>query len=56
VPIIGVGCYPKILTQIYDSTTVQLTARLREAVPTIAHRALPASIAFSAPDIKEALK
>ncbi len=35
VPIIGIGFYPKILTQIYDSTTLQLTARLREAVPTL---------------------
>jgi NAD(P)H-quinone oxidoreductase subunit 4 len=33
VPIIGIGFYPKILTQIYDATTVKLVARLREAVP-----------------------
>jgi NAD(P)H-quinone oxidoreductase subunit 4 len=38
VPIIGVGFYPKLLTQIYDSTTTTLTAHLRESVPTIAHR------------------
>jgi NAD(P)H-quinone oxidoreductase subunit 4 len=56
VPIIGVGCYPKILTQIYDATTVQLTAHLREAVPSIARRHLDASIGLSAPDIKKALK
>lgn len=36
IPIIGIGLYPKILTQIYDSTTVQLTARLRDSVPTLA--------------------
>ena len=36
VPIIGIGFYPKILTQVYDATTVQLTARLRESVPTLA--------------------
>lgn len=36
VPIIGVGLYPKILTQIYDATTVQLTAKLRKSVPTLA--------------------
>ncbi len=38
VPIIGVGFYPKLLTQIYDSTTTTLTAHLRESVPTIAHK------------------
>ncbi len=38
VPIIGVGFYPKLLTQIYDSTTTTLTARLRDSVPTIAHK------------------
>ncbi len=37
VPIIGVGLYPKILTQIYDATTIQLTERLRHSVPTLAH-------------------
>jgi NAD(P)H-quinone oxidoreductase subunit 4 len=36
VPIIGVGFYPKLLTQIYDAKTLQLTARLREAVPSLA--------------------
>lgn len=35
VPIIGIGLYPKIVTQIYDATTVQLTARLRGSVPTL---------------------
>jgi NAD(P)H-quinone oxidoreductase subunit 4 len=56
VPIIGVGCYPKLLTQIYDSTTVQMTAHLREAVPTIAHKPSPSPIAFTAPDIRSAMK
>jgi NAD(P)H-quinone oxidoreductase subunit 4 len=41
VPIIGVGFYPKILTQIYDSTTTALTAHLRDSVPTIAHQQSP---------------
>ncbi|MEW5861732.1 MAG: photosynthetic/respiratory NAD(P)H-quinone oxidoreductase subunit D1 [Cyanobacteriota bacterium] len=36
VPIIGFGFYPKMLTQIYDATTQQLTARLRNSVPTLA--------------------
>jgi NAD(P)H-quinone oxidoreductase subunit 4 len=39
VPIIGIGLYPQILTQVYDTTTVTLTARLRAAVPTIAKAA-----------------
>lgn len=33
VPIIGFGFYPKLLTQVYDATTIQVTERLRnEAV------------------------
>jgi NAD(P)H-quinone oxidoreductase subunit 4 len=32
VPIIGFGLYPKLLTQVYDSTTLQLTDHLREKV------------------------
>ncbi|KAM3092169.1 NAD(P)H-quinone oxidoreductase subunit 4 [Phormidesmis sp. 146-12] len=39
VPIIGIGFYPKLLTQIYDSKTQQLTARLRDQVPTLAQQA-----------------
>ncbi|MBW4576822.1 MAG: photosynthetic/respiratory NAD(P)H-quinone oxidoreductase subunit D1 [Aphanothece sp. CMT-3BRIN-NPC111] len=38
VPIIGIGLYPKMLTQIYDATTLQLTARLRDSVPTLAQQ------------------
>ncbi len=37
VPIIGIGFYPKIVTQTYDVTTVAIAAHLREALPTIAH-------------------
>jgi len=36
VPIIGIGLYPKLLTNIYDATTTQLTARLRDSVPSLA--------------------
>ena len=32
VPIIGFGLYPKLLTQVYDATTLQLTDHLREKV------------------------
>jgi NAD(P)H-quinone oxidoreductase subunit 4 len=43
VPIIGIGLYPKILTQIYDATTSQLTARLRNSVPTLVQKQSPNS-------------
>ncbi len=46
VPIIGIGLYPKILTQVYDATTVQLTARLRNSLPTLAGSA---SVALGEP-------
>ena len=36
IPIIGIGLYPKIATQTYDSTTVAVAAHLRSAQPTIA--------------------
>ena len=35
VPIIGIGIYPKILTQIYDAKTIALTERLRASVPSL---------------------
>jgi NAD(P)H-quinone oxidoreductase subunit 4 len=38
VPIIGIGFYPKIVTQIYDATTTKLAATLREAVPVLANK------------------
>ena len=54
VPIIGVGFYPKLLTQIYDPTTTALTAHLRDSVPTIARKqSAPVAIGelFQAPKI-----
>jgi len=33
VPIISIGLYPKVLTQVYEATTSQLTAYMRDAVP-----------------------
>jgi NAD(P)H-quinone oxidoreductase subunit 4 len=45
VPIIGIGFYPKLLTQIYDAKTQQVTARLREQVPSLAQNA-PAETAM----------
>ncbi|MGH2413101.1 MAG: photosynthetic/respiratory NAD(P)H-quinone oxidoreductase subunit D1 [Microcystaceae cyanobacterium] len=50
IPIIGIGLYPKMLTQVYDATTVQLTARLRDSVPALADQKAPA-VSFSAPEI-----
>lgn len=44
VPIIGIGFYPKILTDMYDATTVQLTAKLRDAVPTLVQESPVASV------------
>jgi NAD(P)H-quinone oxidoreductase subunit 4 len=34
IPIIGIGLYPKVITQTYDRTTVAIAAHLREALPT----------------------
>jgi NAD(P)H-quinone oxidoreductase subunit 4 len=45
VPIIGIGFYPKLLTQIYDAKTVELTARLRDQRPGLAEQASPNSMA-----------
>ena len=36
VPIIGIGLYPKIVTQVYDATTTHLVAVARQSVPTLA--------------------
>jgi len=33
VPIIGIGLYPKLVTQIYDATTSNLTALIRQSLP-----------------------
>ena len=39
IPIIGIGLYPKLVTQIYDSSITQLTARLRASVPSLTQEA-----------------
>jgi NAD(P)H-quinone oxidoreductase subunit 4 len=53
-PIIGIGVYPKFLTQSYDATTVQIASAARNAVPTIAGEVthLP-QISWAAPQIAE---
>lgn len=50
IPIIGIGLYPKMLTQMYDATTVQLTTRLRNSLPALAGQKAPA-VSFNAPEI-----
>jgi len=51
VPIIAVGLYPKILTQVYDATNTQLVARLRNSVPSLALQKDLPTISLSAPAI-----
>ncbi|MGB3532673.1 MAG: NAD(P)H-quinone oxidoreductase subunit 4 [Microcoleaceae cyanobacterium] len=56
IPIIGVGLYPKIVTQMYDSTTTQLTALIRQSVPTLAKDSSVATadeklVSFTAPSL-----
>jgi NAD(P)H-quinone oxidoreductase subunit 4 len=54
IPIIGVGLYPKLVTQIYDASTEKLTALLRNSVPSLANTTSPSKwkeIAFKAPEI-----
>ncbi|ERN42746.1 proton-translocating NADH-quinone oxidoreductase, chain M [Rubidibacter lacunae KORDI 51-2] len=51
VPIIGIGLYPKILTQIYDSTAIAYTDRLRESVPTLSGTTDVAQVLLRAPTI-----
>ena len=41
IPIIGIGLYPKLITQTYDSTTVAVSSHLRSALPTIAQSKSP---------------
>ncbi|MEL7036732.1 MAG: NAD(P)H-quinone oxidoreductase subunit 4 [Cyanobacteria bacterium J06592_8] len=58
VPIIGIGLYPKIVTQIYDSTTTELTALIRKSVPTLGDNPPIAQenqqlLSFTAPQISD---
>ena len=59
IPIIGIGFYPKIVTQIYDSTTHQLTALIRNSVPSLQTAHFPREkynnnqfVALKAPSVK----
>ena len=51
VPIIGIGLYPKVITQIYDSTSHKLTVLLRQAAPSLKNVAVE-PVALSSPDIR----
>ena len=62
VPIIGIGLYPKLVTQIYDSTTNQLTALLRNSVPSLVEQTATTSEPYfwlgsaTSPEIKSITK
>jgi NAD(P)H-quinone oxidoreductase subunit 4 len=40
-----------MLTQVYDTTTLQVTARVRDSVPTLAQGQQAATVSFRAPEI-----
>lgn len=57
IPIIGIGLYPKLVTQIYDSSISQLTVKLRASVPSLAQQMpVPTNIysmmSLTAPEIE----
>jgi NAD(P)H-quinone oxidoreductase subunit 4 len=55
IPVIGIGLYPKIVTQIYDATTNQLTALMRHSVPSLQKSVAQnydSMVALKAPSIK----
>jgi NAD(P)H-quinone oxidoreductase subunit 4 len=57
IPIIGIGLYPKLVTQIYDSSISQLTAKIRNSVPSLVQQAkVPSNIysmkSLAAPSIE----
>ncbi len=49
IPIVGIGFYPKMITQIYDSKTLEITARLQDALPTVAEQQLNGEPMAAAP-------
>jgi NAD(P)H-quinone oxidoreductase subunit 4 len=52
VPIIGIGLYPKILTQVYDAKVVELTERLESNLPNVAQKASPKPLALQSFNVK----
>ena len=57
VPVIGIGLYPKLVTQIYDSTTHQLTVLMRQSIPSLVEPAslpvTPKMVSFQAPSLSD---
>lgn len=43
VPIIGIGLYPKLVTQTYDVKTVEVASQVRSALPVVAERSMGAT-------------
>ena len=56
VPVIGIGFYPKVVTQIYDSTTHQLNTLLRNSAPGLVESTADTNqfpvVSLTAPEIK----
>lgn len=52
-PIIGIGFYPKLITQTYDATAVQIAQNARTALPTIASNNSPLIRVSMAPDLNQ---
>ncbi|NJL51550.1 MAG: NAD(P)H-quinone oxidoreductase subunit 4 [Hydrococcus sp. SU_1_0] len=53
-PIIGIGLYPKLVTQTYDVKTVALTTHVHESLPLIAQQRSPLyASTFEAPSLPE---
>ena len=52
-PIIGIGFYPKLITQTYDATAVQIAQNARTALPTIASNTSPLIRVSMAPELNE---
>jgi NAD(P)H-quinone oxidoreductase subunit 4 len=50
-PVIGIGLYPKVLTQMYDVKTVEIASHVRSTVSAVAHQPLE-----SFPQVPEAPK
>jgi len=53
-PIIAIGLYPKLATGIYDASTLQISSKLRSALPLIANQGkedLWSAVSLAAPEI-----
>ncbi|NEP37254.1 MAG: NAD(P)H-quinone oxidoreductase subunit 4, partial [Moorea sp. SIO3B2] len=52
IPIIGIGLYPKLVTQTYDVKTVAVAAQMRQSLPLIVQEESPLySGTFTAPQL-----